>query len=300
MDQSVNWFAIYHDVDEKSWNSAKGLIEALKDLQIKIYTFSFQNPEKFKLPDKKYFIDRHIKVVLSFYAGKSTILEEELKRLKKELSLFLVSELGDEPQTLINNNIRAEISDLSLSPDKKCSLYWQNQGHNCLWFTHWADTKIFKFNPIIKKKYFIVTTMGKRKYNFLLKLLLGNKYLNKRVNAEENTVFYNSGKVVYQYARWGEITRRIFEAAACKCCILTNKLEENTGIETIFAHNVSAIYFEGPLDLIYQVIRLYFKPKLRKLIADNAYQIVIKNHTEKVRAKYLLDNVENLIKNNNW
>ena len=206
----------------------------------------------------------------------------------------MISELGDEPQTLIHNKIRARISDISLTPDKRSSIYWNNQGCYCLWFNHWADTNIFKFMPEKKRTNFIVTTMGKRKYSLLLKLLLGRNFLNVRCKAEKNSDLFNSGKIVFQYARWDEITRRIFEAGACKCCILTNKLPSHTGVETIFAHNVSAIYYKGFFDLIYQVFRLWFKPELIKEIANNSYEIVMSNHTQLERAKFLVKKVNEL------
>ena len=42
------------------------------------------------------------------------------------------------------------------------------------------------------------------------------------------------------------------------------------------------------------------KAPVNGLASDNAYNIVMRNHTEKVRAKYLLDTVEDLNKNNGW
>ena len=290
----MNWLVIYHDRKEGSWNIASGIVNSLKDFGVNVLKFTFENPHDFKLPKKKFFQENKIQVVLSFYAGKSKCLEEELIRVKNELPIFLISELGDEPQTLIHNNIRAKISDISLSPDRKSSLYWQNQGYNCLWFTHWVDTNYFYKIPKKKRTKFIVTTMGKRKYNLLLKFLFGKKYINKKCRPSENAEFFNSGKVVFQYARWNEVTRRIFEGAACNCCILTNKLPEHTGIETIFAHNVSALYFKGPLDLIYQLLRISLKPDLVNLISKNANNIVMDNHTQKNRAKKLLDEVSKL------
>ena len=292
----VSWLFVYHqdDISYNEWSLPKGFEGALRDLNVDVIKYTFKNPNNFKLPEKKFFLENNIKVLLSFYAGKSEILENELIRVKKEVPIVLISELGDEPQTLIHNKIRARISDISLTPDKRSSIYWNNQGCYCLWFNHWADTNIFKFMPEKKRTNFIVTTMGKRKYSLLLKLLLGRNFLNVRCKAEKNSDLFNSGKIVFQYARWDEITRRIFEAGACKCCILTNKLPSHTGVETIFAHNVSAIYYKGFFDLIYQVFRLWFKPELIKEIANNSYEIVMSNHTQLERAKFLVKKVNEL------
>ena len=137
--------------------------------------------------------------------------------------------------------------------------------------------------------------MGRRKYNIFLKIFLGNDYKNKRCDPKDNANFFNTGQVVFQYARWGEITRRIFEASACKCCVLTNRLKNHTMIETLFVHNVSILYYDGPLSLIKQLIRIKIKPDLVKKISENAYEIVNKNHTQISRAKYLIKLVEELI-----
>lgn len=289
----MNWLVVYHDRKDGSWNIVSGLVDELRELGVKTLIFTFENPNKFKLPEKSFFEENQIGVVLSFYAGKSKCLEEELIRIKNELPIYLISELGDEPQTLINNNIRAKISDLSLSPDKRSSLYWKNQGCNCIWFTHWVDTNYFYLIKKQKRINLIVTTMGRRKYDLLLKFLFPRNYTNKRIKPKDNARFYNGGKVVFQYSRWEEITRRLFEGAACKCCILTNRLPEHTGIETIFAHNVSALYFNGIFDLIYQLLRIRFKPKMVELLSNNAYQIVMENHTQKKRAEFLINYVKN-------
>ena len=289
----MNWLVVYHDRKDGSWNIVSGLVDALRELGVKILIFTFENPNEFKLPEKSFFEENQIGVLLSFYAGKSKRLEEELIRIKSELSVYLISELGDEPQTLIHNNIRAKISDLSLSPDKKSSLYWKNQGYNCIWFTHWVDTNYFYLIKKQKRTNLIVTTMGRRKYDLLLKFLFPKNYINKRIKPKDNAEFFNGGKVVFQYSRWEEITRRLFEGAACNCCILTNRLPEHTGIETIFAHNVSALYFNGIFDLIYQLLRIRFKPKMVERISNNSYQIVMENHTQKKRAEFLMNYVRN-------
>ena len=193
-------------------------LKSIRDLNVDVIKYTFKNPNNFKLPENFSF-ENNIKVLLSFYAGKSEILENELIRVKKEVPIVLISELGDEPQTLIHNKVRARISDISLTPDKQSSIYWNNQGCYCLWFNHWADTNIFKYMPEKKKTNFIVTTMGKRKYSFLLKFLLGRNFLNVRCKAE-NSHLFNSGKIVFQYARWDEITRRIFEAVHANVAFL--------------------------------------------------------------------------------
>lgn len=292
--KNKNWFFIHHDPASEEWSTPKGFILALRDSGIKVFDYYFEDPNNFLFPSNEYFIDNEISVAISFYAGKNEILEKGLLKIKQELNIFIICELGDEPQTLSKNANKVEISDISLSPDYRSSLYWKNQGYNCVWFNHWADTFIYNNNLRNTKKIFIGTSIGRRKYSFLLKILLGNSFLNKRCSPQENSLIYQKSKIVFQYARWNEISRRLFESAACNCCILTNRLPDYTQIETLFAHNVSAIYYEGPLSLIYQLIRLKIKPNISKKIAENAYAIVHKNHTQIHRANKLIELVEEL------
>lgn len=291
----MNWLFIYEDKNEKNeWSTPKGFGDAIRSQNINLIEYTFKDPSLVILPKKEFFVNNDIGVVLIFFAGRSFSLEEELKRIKSENELFIVNELGDEPQTLVHNKERVSLSNLTLSPDHRSSLYWQNQGYNCKWFTHWADTKVFY--PIRKnfKENFLITTMGKRKYNLFLKLFLGKSYKNIRCIPKENSVFYSSGQVVFQYARWGEITRRIFEASACRCCVLTNRLPDHTMLETLFANNVSILFFDGPVSLIKQLIRIKLRPNLVKMIAQNAYETVQKSHTQISRAKYLIKLVKSL------
>lgn len=291
----MNWLFIYEKKNNTEiWSTPKGFADALRSQKINLFEYTFSDPKNVNLPKKIYFDNNKIKVVLIFFAGKSISLESEIKRIKSENEIYIINELGDEPQTLVKNKERVYLSDLTLSPDHRSSLYWQNQGYNCKWFTHWADTKIFYPIEGKSKSKFLITTMGKRKYNFLLKIILGKSYKNKRCLPQDNASFYSTSKVVFQFARWGEITRRIFEASACKCCVLTNRLPDHTMIETLFAENVSILYFDGPFSLIKQLIRIRLRPSLIEMIASNAYQIVQRNHTQAIRAKNLIQLVNNL------
>ena len=170
----------------------KGFGEALRSQNINLIEYTFNDSSQVILPKKEFFENNNIGVVLIFFAGKSFSLEEELKRIKSENNLFIVNELGDEPQTLIHNKERVCLSNLTLSPDHRSSLYWQNQGYNCKWFTHWADTNIFY--PIKKdfKEKFLIT-MGKENMIFF-KVFLGKSYKNLRCSPNKIQFFIVPGK----------------------------------------------------------------------------------------------------------
>ena len=135
--------------------------------------------------------------------------------------------------------------------------------------------------------------MGNRKYSFILKLLLIKFFINRKLNDKENTEFYNKTLISFQYARWSEITRRIFESGACGCCILTNKLPKEKMLEKIFTHNESIIFYTNIFSLIKQLLLILRNRKKVKRIAQNSYFIIKNNHTVEKRVEKLIELVEN-------
>ena len=297
MKKEISWCFLYHHNKNERWSLPIGFADELESQGINLKRLEFYNPLELKLPNKEYIKKNNITVLLIFYSGYSEYLDKELIKFKKNYpSITIVNELGDEPQTRNLNYIRASVSDISLSPDYESHLYWKNKGFNCFWFTHWADSKIFYNKNNLKRTLLIGTTAGRRKYTLMLKILFQNNFQNKKLKDEENTVFYNNTKIAFQYARWSEITRRIFEASACGCCVITNKLPKEKRLENIFNHNESIIFYENRLSLIIEILKLIFNPTKTRRIGNNASYIVNKNHTSKRRVEFLINEV-NKIKN---
>ena len=99
--------------------------------------------------------------------------------------------------------------------------------------------------------------MGNRKYSFILKLLLGKFFINRKLKDFENTDF-----IIQKFpfnTRWSEITRRIFESGACGCCIITNKLPKENARKNIY-YNESIIFYTN----IFSLIKELFSVKDRK------------------------------------
>ena len=133
--------------------------------------------------------------------------------------------------------------------------------------------------------------MGNRKYSFILKLLLGKFFINRKLKDFENTDFYNDTKISFQYARWSEITRRIFESGACGCCILTNKIPKEKMLEKIFTHNQSIIFYTNIFSLIKELFLILKDKKKIEKIAQNSYQIIKQSYVEK-RVERLIEIVD--------
>ena len=282
-----SWYFLYHHDPKSEWSLPIGFAEELKKQNISLKTQNILDLNKFKLPSKEEIISNNISVLLIFFCGYSDLLIDELIKFKKNNpEVLIINELADEPQTRKLNYIRAALSDICLSPDYESVLYWRSRNFNCHWFTHWADTKIFK-NLKKRRHSFLVTTMGRRKYSLFLKFILFNKFVNKRVESFNNTEFYNKGKNAFQYARWNEITRRVFEASACGCCVITNELPKSSRIQEIFTHGESIIFFKNRISLVFELLKLFFNPRKSERIGKTAQYIVEKNHTEIIRVRQL-------------
>lgn len=283
---------VYHQPQDLigQWSLPKGFAKAIRNLGYCVSELTFQDSSScLSLSDQIREASIKHNVLLCMYAGKSSQLDDLISLAKlSNPELVIINELGDEPQTFKHNHNRAIQSDIILTPCYKSMLAWSNKGLNAYWFTHWADSEIFYRDSSIQKDKFMSTTVGNRRYTFLLKLLLGKKFINQRIPVHENTRFYNRSHNAFQYARWGEVTRRIFEASACGCCVLTNQLNKETMIESIFKHNESIIYYKGPFSLIWEILVLNFNPYKQKRIASKALKIVTDSHTSVQRALQLI------------
>ncbi len=297
----TNWCHIYHNPDNSIYNSCFSLDKALKELGIKLFLFTYKNPNQAKLPTKEFIKKNKIDVCLTNITGETIKLDEQISIFKKENpGIILINFLGDEPQTRHVNFVRALRCDIALSPDANCVKYWQSQGINCKWWTHWADLDAFN-NKNIDRDIFLGTTMGNRRYSRLLKFILGSSFVNKRVEGYKNAQFFSRIKIAFQYARFQEITRRIFEASACGCCVITNKLPKHTKINSIFIHNESILYFDNTFHLLFLLLKLTLNKSKSKRIARNAEYLVKHKHSSKNRAEevynYALEYYQSLKKN---
>lgn len=294
----MRWCFVYHDPEPASeaWTLPRGFAAALQAEGVELWSVPFIDPSQVALPSCDELNRRQISVLLVFYAGRSEALERELLRIRQGTDLLLVNELGDEPQTRHLNAVRVQLSDLSLSPDAASVDHWQALGARCEWFTHWADTALF--HPpeatAAERPVFVVTTMGRRRYHRLLRLVLRGHYQNRRCTGEENTRFYGGGQVAFQYARWGEVTRRVFEAAACGCCVLTNALPAQTRLDELLAPDEAAVYYRGTGSLLVQLWRLARQPRWREQVAAEGQRRVLAGHTQQARARALIKAVQTL------
>lgn len=204
-----------------------------------------------------------------------------------------VFESGDEPQSHRMQLPKAVKSHIVLSPDKQCVDRYNQMDVNAHWWTHCADTKIFK--PYDEEvKYDCVTTCGPRGRGVTdsIKEALGDRFFNDRYFwAEEYARLLNRGKMVFQHSQYGEVTRRIFEGMACGKMVITDRLPPETGIEEIFEDGKDIVYFDNSQDAVDKIKYYARNDEAREEIAANGFMKAVEHHSVKAR----IDELERLI-----
>lgn len=207
---------------------------------------------------------------------------------------ILIKECGDEPQSHRMHCQTASNYDILLSPDWECVERYRTAGLNAHWWTHHADTSIFYPRPDVETKWDCVTTCGSRGNGLTEKIKkeLGERFNNERYfHGDAHAERLSMGKIVFQCSQFKEVTRRIFEGAACGRMVMTDRLPESTHIMDIFTEGEDIVYYDNADDAI-EKIRYYSENnKERERIAKNGLSTVMANHTESSR----VDQIEKLV-----
>jgi hypothetical protein len=212
--------------------------------------------------------------------------------LDKELvPAIWVQESGDDPQNYSKNSLKATRFHLTLTPDYTSYQAYKQSGINTLWWTHFADTRIHYPIPNIDLEYVAVTTRGIGGSQFLDTLtahsdgMIGNK--NGMIGID-HSIFLQKGLMVVQNSRWGEITRRIFEAMACGKMVLTDRLHQSKQLDELFVDKKDIVYYDSLEDCINLINYYAENSEEREAIAQNGRNKVLENHTQKQRVDILL------------
>ena len=212
---------------------------------------------------------------------------------------YCIMEAGDDPQNFERNAVKGPWFDLILSPDIRAVKKYKELGYNAEWWTHFADTRIYQ-EMDIEEKYIAVSSRGRGSSQILD--TLADHYEGDIINqsgweGKEHTEFLNSGKIVIQHSRWGEITRRIFEGMACGKLVITDRLAEDVELESLFIDGENIILYDDIQDCAEKIAYYNNNPTERKEIAWNGYQKVLNNHTQKQRVDLIIQQYKNF-KNN--
>lgn len=119
----------------------------------------------------------------------------------------------------------------------------------------------------------------------------GSEY--KPVHGEDHVKAINSGKIYLSFSKtmagYTNIKVGLFEAMACRTCIISEKFDE---METYFKYGIDILGYEKDEDLV-GMISFYIKNShLREKIAENSYQKLLNGHTWTKRWENILDDID--------
>ena len=207
-----------------------------------------------------------------------------------------VQESGDDPQNFSRNSGKARRFHLTLTPDAVSCQQYQALKVNAHWWTHFADTRIH-YPMSIDPQYLAVTSRGPGGSEFLDTIVEHSSGLVANRNGFvgiAHSEFLQRGLMVLQNSRWGEITRRIFEAMACGQLVLTDRLDDSRRLHELFQDRVHIVYYNDIVECM-QLLNYYGEhSEERMAIAAAGRAEVLKNHTQIQRVDTLLQLIEDI------
>lgn len=274
----MNLILAYHSVPEKDiWSTPLGWGKSFQKKGHNVIYVPDLDPHNVTF--KK--IYKHIDLVdfvLFCWCGPSESFDNQLSVLKSRTNKKIYLELGDEPQTFLYNQSRVRDADVLLTPDLRCHKIYEAMGFQSYWMPCWCDDDIFykKENP--NRKNICVTTCGDRPNVGRLKQTFGERFVNQRVWNYDNTDFFNSGTISYQYARHDEVTRRLFEVGGCGNAILTNRISPESGIYELFTEDEDMAFYSNEEECLAKMDRLLNDDDYRNKLSTNLYNKISTKH----------------------
>lgn len=270
--------AYHFDENKKDeWNTPTGVVNSFRSKGNEVIEYSL-DPQKCDMSKLIADADK-FNFIMFFWCGPSIVFDYQLALLRTKTKTKIFLELGDEPQTKLDNQERIKHVDAFFTPDLRCHKDYISRGLPSHWMTHWCDDKIFYKKENANRQNICVTScIGYRPLISEFTNIFKDKFVNKHVWGFNNTDYYNSGTFTYQFARFDEITRRIFESGGCGNAIITNRISSETGIYDLFIEDEDICYFSTAQEAYEKMIRLYEDDEYRNKLANNIYKKITENH----------------------
>lgn len=274
----MNILLAYHSVPEKDiWSTPLGLGKAFQKKDHNVIYVPELNPHNINFDDIYKHID-FVDFIVFCWCGPSHSFDNEIQKLKYNTNKKIYLELGDEPQTFLYNQKRIFFADGLLTPDLRCHKHYLSRGLPSYWMPCWCDDEIFYKKEIPNKKNVCVTTCGNRPFVDKLSEKFKDQFVNQRVWNYDNTEFFNSGTVSYQYARHDEVTRRLFEVGGCGNAILTNRISPESGIYELFTEDEDMAFFTTEEECLAKMDKLLNDSVYRNTLSTNLYKKITTKH----------------------
>lgn len=270
------------------WNSSYGFAKSLEKKGHLVDFYPIVNPSPV---DMTRLIDEssNYDLIYLLWCGPWETFDDQLEILKSKTHTPIFIDIGDEPQTYSYNQRRINYVDAFFTADLRCHKHYLERGLPSNWMTHWCDDEVFYNKPSIVRSNVCITTCGRRPPTDSLSQILGKQFIDKKVWNYDNTDFYNSGTVVFQFATNDEITRRIMEGGGCKNAIIQNRISKETGIYNLFEEDVDMCYYSSLQECIDKIRRLLEDDEYRNKLAANMYEKVTKYHMVGNRVDQVMD-----------
>ena len=265
---------IYDYKDGEQWSTPMSLINEFKkrDWQVDII--------KTNDTDLKNWIDSKPQTDIVLFMDWGRFDSEYLN--KDLVPAFWIQESGDDPQNFERNYPKANRFHYTITPAANACEEYKRRGINAEWITHWADTAV-QFPMNVEPKYVGVTSRGPGNSQFLDYLtnwaegVIANR---NGMDAKEHTEFLNSGLMVIQNSRYGEVTRRLFEGMACGKLVITDRLPNEAKLNELFIEREEIILYNDMFDCIEKINYYNENEQEREIIAFNGMQKVLNNYTQ--------------------
>jgi hypothetical protein len=274
---------IYAHEPEEQWSTPLALVNEFRkrDWEVQIISIGSNRTGQYHDRDLQKWIqsDDKTDIVLFMDWGRfdSPWLDKKYKP-----NAFWIQESGDDPQNWERNSPKANRFHLTITPDHDSYLAYKDIGINAEWVTHFADTPV-QYPMNLVPEYVAVTTRGFGNSKFLdyLTQWSDGAIANRNgMNGIEHTEFLNKGLMVVQNSRWGEITRRIFEAMACGKMVITDRLNESKKLHELFKEGEEIVFYNDMTDCIEKINHYNEFEEERERIAWNGMQKVMQNFTQ--------------------
>lgn len=277
----MNILLVFHTpngINPGDWSTPIGLSKSFTKKGHDVDLFGIYDAQKCNF-DKLISIANNYDLIFFCWAGPSPSFDSELIKLKNNTKTKILLELGDdEPNGFRNVQNRIHVPHIIFPPDLRCHKKYVSMGLNSHWLPCWCDDEIFYKKENKTRKNICVTTCGDRPFVTTLQRIFKDKFINKKVFGYDNVDFYNSGTITYQYARYDEITRRLFEVGGCGNALLTNTISKESGIFDLFQEEEDIVYFSSEEECIEKMNLLLNDDDYRNKISNNMYQKITNNH----------------------
>tara|TARA_A100001015_G_scaffold288719_1_gene359851 strand:+ start:198 stop:1160 length:963 start_codon:yes stop_codon:yes gene_type:complete len=291
--------------EEQSLNCGTSLRESFRELGCNVRTFCLNKGKSGNgLADCKKAMALGYKpdVIYLQNAGELTPPVMETWNKSNFPHVLMVAEVCDEWQIYRYNLPWARKADLVLTPDHQCVLEYAREGALAFWVPHWVDERVFAYNGEIKSRGCTTTSKpsawkdqrGFSFFNEKLQEIFGKNFSNPcydkggdYISIQDNGKLYKESKIVWQFSSSGDWTRRIWEGAAAKALVITDKLHPVRCAHQLAIEDEEIIYYTSLGDCI-EKITYYLEHSLeREKIAQRLYERTMRDHTGIARAKQI-------------